>query len=103
MAIHTNPNLGGIQKFSYLKAQLVGDAARTIAGLPLTDANYPHTIAILEDRYGQHHKIVKAHMQALLEIPSPSNSLNSMRTFYDTVETHIRAHLENQNIHTVTC
>jgi len=29
-------------------------------------------------------------MQALMEIPSPSNSLNSMRTFYDTVETHIR-------------
>ena len=70
----------------------MGDAARTctIAGLPLTDANYHHAIAILEDRYGQHHKIVKAHTQALLEIPSPSNSLNSMQTFCDTVETHIR-------------
>ena len=90
VAIHINPNLGGIQKFSYLKAQLVGDAARTIAGLPLTDTNYHHAIAILKDRYGQHHKIMEAHMQALLEIPSPSNSLNSMRTFYDTVETHIR-------------
>jgi len=49
VAIHTNPNLMGIQKFSYLKAQLVGDAARTIAGLPLTDTNYHHAIAILED------------------------------------------------------
>ena len=91
VAIHTNPNLGGIQKFSYLKAQLVGDATRTISGLPLTDTNYHHAIAILEDRYGQYHKIVKAHdhMQALLEIPSNSNILNSMWTFYDTVETHI--------------
>ena len=35
MAIHANPNLSGIQKFSYLKAQLQGGAARTIAGLPL--------------------------------------------------------------------
>jgi len=31
--IHTNPNLSGVQKFSYLKAQLEGDAARIIAGL----------------------------------------------------------------------
>ena len=51
VAIHANPNLCGIHKFSYLKAQLQGDAARTIAGLPLTDLNYNHAISILEDRY----------------------------------------------------
>ena len=68
VAMHVNPNPGGIQKFSYLKAHLVGDAARTIAGLPLTDTNYHHAIAILEGRYGQHHKIVKAHMQDHLHL-----------------------------------
>ena len=90
VSIHANPNLSGIQKFNYLKAQLQADAARTIAGLPLTEANYYHAIAILQDRYGQQHKIVNAHMQALLEMPSPSNNLASLRTFYDTVESHIR-------------
>jgi len=90
VAIHGNPNLSGIQKFNYLKPQLQGDAARTIAGLPLTDPNYQHAITPLQERYGQHHKIVNAHMQALLEMSSPSNSLSSLRIFYDTVESHIR-------------
>ncbi|XP_065911263.1 uncharacterized protein [Dysidea avara] len=90
VAIHANPNLCGIQKFSYLKAQLEGDAARTIAGLPLTDSNYNHAISLLEDCYGQNHKIILAHMQALLEMSSPSNNLTSLRFFYDSVESHIR-------------
>ena len=29
-------------------------------------------------------------MQALLEMPSPSNTLASLRNFYDSVESHIR-------------
>ena len=34
-AIHLNPNLSGVQKFNYLKAQLQGDAARTVEGFLL--------------------------------------------------------------------
>ena len=90
VSIHTNHNLSGIQKFTYLKAQLEGDAARAIAGLPLTEANYAHSIALLEDRYAQTHKLIKAHMRALLDMPSPTNSLTSLRMFYDSVECHIR-------------
>ena len=89
-AIHTNPNLSGVQKFSYLKAQLEGDAARTIAGLPLTEGNYTSSITLLEDRYGQRHKIIDAHIRALRDMPSPSNSLSSLRIFHDSVESHIR-------------
>ena len=44
-AIDLNPGLTGAQKFNYLKAQLYGDVARTIAGLPLTDHNY-HILGI---------------------------------------------------------
>ena len=63
-AIHANPSLSGVQKFNYLKAQLQGDAARTIAGLPLTEVNYQHSIALLEERFGQPHKLVTAHTYA---------------------------------------
>ena len=73
-----------------MHAQLQGDASRAIAGLPLTDANYDHAIALLTERYGQPHKIVHAHMQALLEISPPNNSLSSLQLFYDTIEAHIR-------------
>ena len=36
------------------------------------------------------HKIVHAHMQAMLEINSPTNSLSSLQLFYDTIEAHVR-------------
>ena len=68
-----------------------GVAARTIAGLPLTESNYDDAMALLTTRYGQTHKIVHTHMQALVEITSPTNSLSNLQLFYDTVESHIRA------------
>ena len=89
-AVHNNTALNKIQKFNYLRAQLHGDGLRAIAGLPLTDANYDHAMALLTERYVQSHKIVHAHMQALLEINTPTNSLSSLQLFYDTIEAHIR-------------
>ena len=90
-AVHINPILGCIQKFNYLKAQLQGDAARAIAGLPLTERNYQHSIELLKERFGQTHKLINAHMQALLDMANPNTSLTSLRLFYDTIATHTRA------------
>ena len=42
--VHTNINLTDVQKFSYLQSQLDGDAARTIEGFPLTNANYNRAV-----------------------------------------------------------
>ena len=89
-AVNSNTALDGVQKFNYLKAQLHGDASRAIAGLSLTSANYNHAVSLLRERFGQSHKIVNAHMQALLDIPKPVNSLSSLRLFHDSVESHIR-------------
>lgn len=36
-AVHDNPHLGNIQKLNYLRAQLSGEASRSIAGFPLTE------------------------------------------------------------------
>jgi len=89
-AVDSNPTLSGVQKFNYLKAQLRGDAARAVAGFPLTDCNYKHSTDILQERFGQTHTIVKAHMQALVDLPSPDNTFTDLRSFYDSVEGHIR-------------
>ena len=70
--IHTNQILQDVQKFNYLKARLHDDAARVIEGLPLTSANYAHSIIdLLAKRFGQQQKIVNAHMQHLLDLPKP--------------------------------
>ena len=51
-AVHNCPSISKIQKFNYLRAQTCGDAARTIAGLPLTESNYDDVMALLTTRYG---------------------------------------------------
>ena len=90
-AVHSNPNLTGVQKLSYLRAQLQGDASTAIAGFPLTNANYEHSVTLLKTRFGQPYKLVNAHMQALLDTPRPTNSLGSLQQFHDTIESHIRS------------
>ena len=70
-----------------MRSLLQGEAARAVAGFPLTDANYSHSVEILKERFGQTQKIVNAHMQALLNLPTPRNT---MRAFYDSIESHIR-------------
>ena len=89
-AVDSNPTLNPVQKFNYLKAQLQGEAARAIAGLPLTALNYTHSISLLKERFGQPQKLINAHIQTLLELPSLNSDLSSLRLFYDLVENHIR-------------
>ena len=89
-AVNSNTSLMGVQKFNYLRAQLQGDAARVVTGFPLTGDNYAHSVSLLKQRFGQPYKIVNAHMQALLKLSNPVNTLSSLQTFYDSIESHIR-------------
>ena len=54
-AVHNNnEGLTGVQKFHYLKAHLLGDAAQVIDNFPLTDMNYLHSMALLKTGLGSH-------------------------------------------------
>ncbi|XP_063436158.1 uncharacterized protein LOC134717595 [Mytilus trossulus] len=86
----SDDTLTEIQKFSYLKAQLHGHAAQTIEGFALTNANYTTAVNLLKDRFGSPHKIIHAYMKALMDLPSTSNDLNSLRRYGDHLETYVR-------------
>lgn len=88
-AVHDNPSLSDIQKLNYLRAQL-RDALTSIAGFPLTNANYHTRIELLQERFCQNHRIINAHMAAMLNLPSLSTQLVSLQQFYDTLEALIR-------------
>ena len=90
-AVHNNDNLTGVQKFHYLRAQLLGDASHVIDNFPLTDLNYHHSVALLKERFGQPYKLVNAHMDALMGLPKPVNNLASLQVFHDKLESHMRA------------
>ena len=89
-AVHSNVNLTSVEKFNYLCAQLDGEACRTVSGLTLTDPNYEQAISLLTSRFRKKQCIINAHMQALVELPPPSNNATSLRQLYDTIESHIR-------------
>ncbi|XP_060598916.1 uncharacterized protein LOC132752597 [Ruditapes philippinarum] len=90
-AIHTNLSLSGVQKFNYLKSCLKNEALQTIAGFALTNVNYEQAISLLHERYGQKDRIIQTYMKALLEVPAPRYTIQSVRKFYNTTETYIRA------------
>lgn len=56
-----------------MKAQLCNGDERIIAGLPLTNANYTRIIELLQERFAQPYKNIHAHMEALLNMPSPAD------------------------------
>ncbi|KAG1653542.1 Gypsy retrotransposon integrase-like protein 1 [Nymphon striatum] len=72
------------------RCQLIGDAAKVIDGLPLTELNYEHALQILENRYGKKQQLVAAYMKGLWELPSPNFSIKSLQYFHDKLETYVR-------------
>ena len=91
-SVHDNPSLAPIDKFSYLQSLMEGKAKETIAGLALTDANYPVAVDLLEKRFGSKEKITAAQMEALMSLNAVSSDhhLFELRRLYDKTESTIR-------------
>ena len=87
--IYYNHTLTDAQKLNNLQSLLEGDAMNVINGLTLSSANYRKAVELLTKRFGQRHK-VNAYMKALLNLPAPSDNLESIRSFYDKFEAYIR-------------
>ena len=83
VAIHENEDLSPIEKFTYLKGYIGGDAARSLEGLKLTSSNYEHAREILEERFGQKEVIIT--MNNLLDLPRVKSSyqVKELRALYD--------------------
>lgn len=66
-SVHTNNSLTGVQKLSYLRSQLQGEAARVIAGFQLTNTNYEHYVNLLKERFEQPYKQIYRRPHASLD------------------------------------
>ena len=88
-SVHDNSSITDVQKFHYFRAQLRDEAEKSHCRVAINQCqlcNSPVLIQLLKERFAQPHKIINA----LLSILSPIDHLNSLRLFYDSVETHIR-------------
>ena len=90
-SIHTNMQLSQIDKFNHLHSLLEGQAARSIQGLPRTEANYNSAIDTLHKRFGKPQNIISKHMDEMLKIPGCANdNASQLRAVYDRISINIR-------------
>ena len=91
-SVDENPALSDVDKFSYLRGPLKGQARDSISGYALTSVNYKSTKEQLQKRYGRSNVIQKTHIRELLKLqPVHSDRDPSrLRALYDATETHHR-------------
>ncbi|GBN23486.1 hypothetical protein AVEN_47070-1 [Araneus ventricosus] len=92
-AVHDNLSLTIVKKFNYLRSLLIGDAARAISGLTLTNENYDKAVEVLKDRFGQKQAVISAYMNTLLSL-QPVRRINDtlgLRNLYDEINNSIRS------------
>ncbi|XP_053388626.1 uncharacterized protein LOC128551737 [Mercenaria mercenaria] len=90
-AVHNNKMISNIEKFTYLKSKLFGEAGRAIAGLALSSENYNVAMDILKKRFGNSQEIIDLHYKRLINIPSATNKVSSLRYLIDNVDKHFRS------------
>ena len=88
--IHKNRTLQPVDKFSYLEAELEGDAKAVISGLELTNSNYEVAVNLLQERFGREKIIMDALFSKLMDLPVSSSTTAKLRETYDTIEMHLR-------------
>ena len=105
-SIDDDEELSLVDKFNYLSSCLSGEAARAVAGLSLTAANYTAAIGILKERFGNKQLIISQLMDGLLNLSPLSSGENAwstrqLRVLYDDVESCIRS-LEGLGVSSAT-
>ncbi|KRX84609.1 hypothetical protein T06_11265 [Trichinella sp. T6] len=68
-SVHVKTELDDATKFAYLLSNTTGRALEAIAGIPVTAANYPKAVGILQKRFGQPKIVARAHFLALWKAP----------------------------------
>ena len=80
-------DLDGIEKLSYLRAQLRGIALNAIEGLVMDDNSYETAIAILKDRFERKPEQIIGNLYSNLKrIPVSGSSVAEMQKTYDACE-----------------
>ena len=92
-SIHSNEELEDVDKFTYLKLYLDGDALELIAGFSTTNANYKEAMRLLKENYGREDLIISCHISKLLMLNQlkDSKDIKALRNLLNSIRTHLRS------------
>ena len=92
VAVHDNSAISTVEKFTYLRSLLEGNAARAISGLQLISANYSAALEVLRERFAQKQIIINSHMESFIKL-KPVNMISDIKgicVVLDRVEIQVR-------------
>ena len=61
-----NTDLSNIEKISYLRSKLSGEATRAVSGLTLANDNYDIAMTVLKERFGNHQEVIDLHYNEMI-------------------------------------
>ena len=80
VCVDSNRRLAAVEKFTYLKSKLQGDALKAVDGLSLNNGNYTVAVRILKERFGDEQDVISAHYRGLMNVQIPtSHSTQALR------------------------
>ena len=93
LVTNENNDLTDVEKFTYLRSYLTGDALRLQVGLALIISNYRVALELLERRFGTKQVIINSHMESLYKLPviRSSEDVRSTRDFHDKIEMNLQS------------
>ena len=90
--VDSKRDMTNVEKLSYLKLALKGDAAQIVSSLLVTDANYDTAKRKLEERYNNKRSIVKAHLASIHALPAiKKESSVELRKLLESTNEHVQA------------
>ena len=103
VTINNNETLNDIDRFSYLRRYISGQALAAISGLSLSKNNYTQAINLLQERYSNPQVLITAHMESLLKVKrvKTMDSIEQLRDLYNDVESCVR-NLKSLKVETST-
>ena len=91
-AVHDNDDLPNVQKFTYLRSVLTGNALQTIEGFEVTGANYQPAVECLKHRYGRKRVVISSLVKSVVQMDAKAVvTAPSLRDLYDTLKNRTRA------------
>lgn len=92
--VDSSPHLSVSQKFEFLLSHLEGSALNVVKHLPFTEENYISALNLLKERYLNTRRAVSIHANAILDLQSLADNVDSIRSFLDQHQVNFSS-LEN--------
>jgi len=67
-AVHNNDDLPNVQKFTYLRSVLTGNALQFVEGFEVTVTNYQPAVEGLKHRYGRKRVFISSLVKSVIKV-----------------------------------